>query len=149
MKWICSDPQVHKTFMLIVSNNANVMESRKKSAKTVKEWDRTGGVRMRDGNKKDAMRCMKREFMFTVIGGFDCFLLCIASNHTVNDINILFRFAILFVPQSYIICSAPTFVKCAFRLIQSFGGRIHLWPARFICTTVISANKRIYVWLPE
>lgn len=26
MKWICSDPQVHKTFVLIVSNNANVVQ---------------------------------------------------------------------------------------------------------------------------
>lgn len=55
------------------------------------------------------MEAKETEFMFTVIGGFDCFLLCIASNHTVNDINILFGFAILFVPESYIICSAPTF----------------------------------------
>lgn len=137
MKWICSDPQVHKTFVLIVSNNANVVqvEIRKKGNAMGKNSD----AKIHIAIESFLLVCL----LFSAVSLCVSLLLVAATSAgvvvciflprtTVNDINILFGVRVcLFVVKSYIISSTPTFVKCA---TLASSTRID-----------ISANKRIYV----
>lgn len=112
------------------------------SSAIMQMWRRAEKPVRQNVSENTAGDVVANEFMFTVIGSFGWFLLCFTSNHTVNDINILFGFCHFVCARIiYYLFGHPHLLNAY--SVSVYRGRIHLSP--HLHRGDISANKRIYV----